>query len=303
MFFCISAGQAHRIIQGVMRMMNHLDAWMLILPSWLRKEADRLGVDSLQELRLRLNGPAQFCYQNKQVHSQKTVTREDVDFVVQTASRYSPWASSTLSDGYITAQGGHRIGLCGEAVVRNGVMTGMRNISSVCIRFARQIPGIAKKAAEYEGSVLIIGRPGSGKTTLLRDLIRLRSNEGKGSVAVVDERYELFPSINGVSCFDPGAHTDILYGCPKVQGIEQVLRTMGPSCIAMDEITAKEDCEALINAAWNGVSLLATVHATGIRDLQNRRIYRELADSRIFDTALIMKPDQSWYAERMDLCI
>lgn len=276
---------------------------MMILPTWLRKEADRQGLDELQELRLRLGSPPLFCYRNRQVLSQKTVVREDIDFVVQTASRYSPWASSTVSDGYITAQGGHRIGLCGEAVVRDGVMTGIRNISSLCIRFARQIPGIAQKAAQCKGSVLIIGKPGSGKTTLLRDLIRLRSDEGKGSISVVDERYELFPCINGESCFDPGSHTDILYGCPKVQGIEKVLRTMGPSCIAVDEITAKADCEALMSAAWNGVELLATVHATGTQDLRKRRIYRDLAESGIFDTALIMKPDQSWYAERMDLCI
>jgi stage III sporulation protein AA len=172
-------------------------------------------------------------------------------------------------------------------------MTGIREISSVCIRVARDFFGIAPPITPKE-SVLIIGRPGAGKTTLLRDMIRLRSKMGLGSVAVVDERGELFPK-----GFSAGNHTDVLTSCHKSQGIEMLLRTMGPACIAVDEITAEADCDALLQAAWCGVTLYATAHAVDVKDLRGRPIYRRLVECGVFDTLIVMEPDKSWHRERM----
>ena len=75
---------------------------------------------------------------------------------------------------------------------------------------------------------------------------------------------------------------------------------MGPDCIAVDEITAEEDCNALLEAGRCGVQLLATAHGTGIREIRNRRIYRELLDGRLFDYVVVMNRDKSWRVERMD---
>ena len=217
---------------------------------------------------------------------------------INTASRYSPWCASTVSQGFITSLGGHRIGLCGEVVIKNGKAEGIRSVSSLCIRIARDIPGIAAGAADDQSSVLIIGPPGSGKTTLLRDLIRRRSETGRGCVAVVDERGELFPAGN---VFDRGERTDVLTGCDKGTGIDMVLRTMGPSCIAVDEITSERDCQAMIRAGWCGVSMLATAHASSKKDLSNRLVYQPLVRSGIFETMLVMQRDKSWRKERMEL--
>ena len=224
------------------------------------------------------------------------VTSDDITFTVNFASRYSPWSTATIRRGYITAPGGHRIGLCGDAIMQNGDMTGIRNPNALCIRIARDFPGIASKAPK-EGSVLIIGRPGSGKTTLLRDLIRNRSNTGDGSVGVVDERGELFPVVEGSNAFEPGLRTDILTGCGKAHGIELLLRTMGPRCIAVDEITAEADCNAILNAGWSGVSLLATAHAENVGELRSRPIYRPMVNSGIFNRVLILQPDKCWKEE------
>jgi len=226
-------------------------------------------------------------------------TADDLSFVINMASRYSPWAASTIRRGYITASGGHRIGLCGDAVIQNGEMSGIRNPVSLCMRVARDFPGIARDALKFSNSVLIVGKPGSGKTTLLRDLIRQRSDNQTGSIAVVDERGELFPSADHTFCFPIGKRTDVLTGCGKEQGIESLLRTMGPACIAVDEITAESDCRALMNAGWSGVSLLATAHAESIRDLHARPIYRPIVNSGLFDTLIVMQPDKSWRAERV----
>ena len=145
------------------------------------------------------------------------------------------------------------------------------------------------------GALLILGPPGAGKTTLLRDIIRHRSNGGK-IVSVVDERGELFPCGN---LFDPGTRTDVLTGCSKAQGVDIALRTMSPKCIAVDEITAQEDCQALVSALWCGVDLLATAHAANCNDLQSRPIYRPLIQTGLFKQVIVLSRDKSWHLERM----
>ena len=274
-------------------------AWkelLAILPVWCRKDVDELGREQLQELRLRLGLPPELIRRNGNVKLSRTVSSEDLSYTANTASRYSPWAAATAAKGYITAPGGHRIGLCGEAVVHNGSMTGLRQITSLCVRVARDIPDIARRLQCQTGSILILGKPGSGKTTLLRDLIRLRAE--RENVGVVDERGELFPVGGG---FDNGCRTDVLTGCGKAEGIEVLLRTMCPCTIAVDEITAEEDCEALIRAGWCGVSLLATAHAASREDLYHRPIYKPLVKSGLFDTLVILRSDKSWTAERMEV--
>ncbi len=172
-------------------------------------------------------------------------------------------------------------------------MGGIRNVTSVCIRVARDYPGIGDALKQIEGSLLILGAPGWGKTTLLRDLIRLRS-EGGIQTGVVDERGELFPG----DAFPAGKRTDILTGCGKAEGIENLLRTMSPGCIAVDEITAEADCLALTRAAWCGVSLLATAHAASLSDFYSRPVYKSLAESGIFGHIVILQRDKTWTLER-----
>lgn len=275
-------------------------AFINLLPVWMRESVDKQGKENLQELRLRLNSPPEQITKNGSYWLDRCVSAEDLHFCVNLASRYSPWAAGTTSRGFITAPGGHRIGLCGSAVTEDGCVSGISNLTSLCLRVARDFPGIAEKAAVYNGSVLIIGKPGSGKTTLLRDFVRQRSNNDNGCVAVVDERREIFPQTHNQFCFSVGRHTDILSGCHKKQGIEAVLRSMGPDTIAVDEITASEDCEALIHAGWCGVKLIATAHAGCRQDLFDRPVYQPIIRSGIFDTLIVMNADKSWRVERME---
>ncbi len=265
-----------------------------ILPPWLRGEVDRLGKKDLQELRLRINAPPELVLRKNDLWLTRNPQEEDLNFIVNTASRYSPWRATTAAQGYLTAPGGHRIGICGEAVCKEGIVTGIREIHSLCIRVARDFPGILTNLADIQGSVLIIGPPGWGKTTLLRDLIRQISKSE--TVAVVDERGELFPP-----GFAKGQKMDVLTGCPKNAGVEILLRTMGPSCIAVDEITAKGDCAALIQAANCGVRLLATAHAGSRKDFISRSVYRPLIEENVIHTLLILRRDKSYITERMAL--
>ena len=272
-----------------------------LIPHRLQKEVDRLGKTDLLELRLRLGQHPILVLQKETVTMNLIVTEDDLKFIINAASQYSPWAAATVAKGYITAFGGHRIGICGECVIHGGTVSGVRIPTSLCIRVARDFPGIASGAAHHTGSVLIIGPPGSGKTTLLRDLIRQRSKIGKGSIAVVDERMELFPHTRQATCFDTGANTDVMTGCSKKLGIDMLLRTMGPCCIAVDEITEESDCGALVCAGWSGVELLATAHAASLKDLLTRPVYQPLVKTGLFQTILVLHPDKSWHTERTGL--
>lgn len=270
-------------------------AWaelLSILPSWMRRDVDRLGKERLQELRLRLHAPPELRCGTESTWLTRACTGDDLSFCINTASRYSPWAAATASKGYITAPGGHRIGMCGEAVCKADKMDGIRKLSSLCIRVARDFPGIAVGIKSAE-SILILGAPGWGKTTLLRDLIRIRS-DGGAHIGVVDERGELFP--RGLSA---GKCTDILTGCSKSEGMLMLLRTMGPDIIAVDEITEDADCASAINVTGCGVVLLATAHGSSLRDLQQRPVYRSLLENKVFQTAVILHGDKSWHMERM----
>lgn len=267
-----------------------------ILPHTYRLAAERLAGECLQEIRLRLQQSPEMILKNKKITWDRLVTEEDLQFVINTASRYSPWLAASSASGYITAPGGHRIGICGEAVMKEGNVSGFRCIRSLNIRISRDFPGLCGNLGERDGSILILGKPGSGKTTLLRDMIRQRSL--RENVSVVDERGEIFPIYGG---FHEGKATDIISGCPKPQGIEAVLRTMSPDTIAVDEITAESDCQALLHAGWCGVKLLATAHASDKQDLLSRPIYAPLVQSGLFSWLVILQPDKSWHLERMEL--
>ena len=274
-------------------------AYLNLLPHWMRDEVDKYGRDCLQELRVRTGMKPQMICKYDQYILSRCATKEDIIFTINAASRYSPWAAGTVAKGYITASGGHRIGICGLTTVTEHGMSGISVPMSVCIRVARDFDGIAKNVSSIHGSILIIGPPGSGKTTLLRDLIRCKSEMGVGSVSVVDEREELFPLFNGQACFDPGKNTDILSGCSKSEGILAVLRSMNPEYIAVDEITSSDDCEALVHAGWCGVELLATAHAGSVNDLISRPVYRPFVDKRLFTTIITLRKDKSWTVERI----
>ena len=270
-------------------------AWkelLSILPPGIRESVDAVGKENLEELRLRMNAPPELVTGMDRRWLEGIISREDIAFVVNAATKYSPWTAGTTAQGYITSPGGHRIGLCGEVVCKDGAVSGMRTVSSVCIRVARDFSGIGVEAAKLEGSLLILGSPGRGKTTLLRDLIRQLSQ--RAHVCVVDERRELFPEE-----FQKDIAIDLLTGCPKAQGMEMLLKTMGPDYIAVDEITSEVDCMALVRVANCGVKLLATAHASSQTDFRRRSVYKVLREASVFQSVLILEKDRSFTIERV----
>lgn len=267
-----------------------------VLPGRLRREALSLSEgqqERAEELRLRTRWPMTALVGEQEVTlGSAPVSPGELEQLLELASRSSVHAVlQQMGRGYLTVAGGHRIGLCGTAVMRDGVVSNLRGISSASVRVARQVMGAAEPVLPQllgpQGleSTLILGSPGQGKTTLLRDLVRMIS-EGEGTpplrVGVVDERGELAALYGGIPQLAVGRRTDVVEGCPKAQGLMLLLRAMNPQVLAVDEITAPEDVAALVSAAGCGVTLLATAHGAGLEDLRRRRLYRELMDAGVF---------------------
>lgn len=277
------------------------DMFLRLLPGKYRELTDKLGRASLNEVRLRLGMPAELVFGSSRKKIEPSVTVEDLQQCINFASQHSPWSAVTLDHGYITAAGGHRIGVFGRYGHRHNGGWSLQTPSMLCLRVARDYAGIAQNAKASPGSILIIGPPGCGKTTFLRDLIRQHSMRIDGNISVIDEREEIFPRSSCGLYFTPGPKTDILSGCSKAEGINWALRNMTPSIIAVDEITQAEDCDALLHAGWCGVRLLATAHAGSSDDLYARPVYREILNHHLFQTMIVMRRDKSWTVERIGI--
>jgi stage III sporulation protein AA len=276
-----------------------LEPLVRILPLWLRKEIVAEQLAQTSELRLRTGQAVEMVCLTGSYWLRQKVTEEDLKFCINMASKYSPWTASTMNEGFITIEGGHRIGISCCWMLEESGRCSIQKMTSLCIRIAKDFGSISGDLCLLHESILILGRPGSGKTTLLRDLVREISNHRKGSICVVDERKEVFPMNGNTMCFYPGPRTDVLSGYPKGKGIEMAIRCLSPKVVAIDEITAAEDCAALIEAGWCGVDILATAHASSVDDLFKRPVYKPLLECGLFRICVVMNEDKSWNLERI----
>ena len=202
-----------------------------------------------------------------------------------------------LRRGYITLPGGHRAGLSGRAILEQGKVRGLRDISSINIRLARALPGISLPLLPLlleQGrplTTLIIAPPRAGKTTLLRDLA-YQFSEGTCTtplrVGLVDERSELAALRGGAPQLPVGRRTDVLDGCPKAEGLMMLIRSMSPELLCCDEIGRAEDALALEDAAHAGIPVIATAHALDQQELLERPIFGQLLNKKAFARLVIL---------------
>ena len=186
-----------------------------------------------------------------------------------------------LQQGFLSVTGGIRVGVAGTAVMEHGRVRTVRDITSLCIRLPRHIPGCADHlrrrmlATGFPANTLVVGPPSSGKTTLLRDLAAGLGARGY-RVTVVDERGEL-------SGLCPLTGCDVLLGYPKAEGIHRAVRCLAPDVVVFDELGDAEEAAAVVSCARNGVGVAASLHGYDPAALVHQPLPRLLAENRAFD--------------------
>ena len=290
------------------------EAAAAILPNRLRKLALALPEEqkaAAEEFRLRAGRPMTVLLPEGELPLEAEVDPAELETLCDLATEFSRYAAAeTLREGFVPVRGGFRLGLCGTAVMKGGMNTNLKNLSSAAIRIARERKGVGTDLAPRlfrDGvfrSTLILSPPGGDKTTLLRDLVRCVS-EGVGGtpalrVSLVDERGEVAVMYRGQPQMDVGSRTDVLDACPKALGIPIVLRAMNPQVIAVDEITARADLRAVVMAAGCGVGLLATIHAADTAELLQRPLYRDLLAEGVFQQAVCIATSEGKRTYRME---
>ncbi len=274
-----------------------------LLPVKFRRQAMHLPdkqKERAEEFRLRAGYPMTALLPEGEIvagNGQENVTCGDIEQLCDSITEYSRYAAAeTIARGFVTAKGGFRVGLCGTVVTQENGQRNLRGLSSAVVRIGREVIGLSEEIipqlydADRFCSTLIIAPPGGGKTTLLRDMVRALSDGGDGRAAMrvglVDERSEIAAMYNGTPQFYVGCHTDILNGCPKTIGMEMLLRAANPQIIAIDEVTAYEDLQFMVQSAHSGVALLATLHGAGVAEVKRKKLFDKLLRMGVFERAV-----------------
>ena len=266
------------------------------LPKRIRKFMYFVEWEELEEIRLRLGLPLILQYRDGTFFLNDkgqtvligenlfTVTKQDIEEAVELISHSSLYAhENDIKNGYITISGGNRVGIAGNAILKDNHVSSLKDISALNYRIAHEIIGSSDRLMDIITDVnrikstLIISPPECGKTTLLRDIIRNISNM-KLKVSVIDERCEITASFNGHSGYDLGYCCDILTGAPKDEGMLMMLRSMSPHVIATDELGTAEDILAVKKIVNSGVSVVATIHGQNEAQLRKRTDISQLLD-------------------------
>lgn len=225
------------------------------------------------------------------------VDDDEFDLIFRRLNNYSVHSViDNLTRGFITADGGNRIGVTSTAVFKDRQVSSVKDISSLNIRIANEVKDCSRPILNMLyinafPSIIVASPPAGGKTTFLRDFARLLAggfNNRYRKVAIVDERNEIaYKGINGINA-DIGYNTDVLTGFPKSVGIEMAIRTLSPEIIVCDEISSSDEVSAIADGFLSGVKFAVSVHASSRSELAGKPVIRELLAVNEFDYIVLL---------------
>lgn len=107
----------------------------------------RIDENSIEEIRIRVDRPVILKYPDgKEDMIEHIVTQSEIVNVLQSLCNNSIYSyQSQICDGYITLQGGHRVGITGNVAMKDGKIINVNYVSSLNFRVAREIIGASDR--------------------------------------------------------------------------------------------------------------------------------------------------------------
>lgn len=261
----------------------------------------------LEEIRIRVNRPILLQFGKNERQLSCCTNGQDILEMMQYLCENSIYSyQNQICNGFITIKGGHRVGVTGNVVMREGKVANINYISSLNFRIAKQVLGAANELLKYilkieENTIyntLIVSPPGAGKTTILRDAIRQISDgipeyHFKGiTVGLVDERGEVASMYKGELQNNLGTRTDVLDNVSKAEGLRMLIRSMAPKVISTDEIGSEEDIRAIHYGVCCGIKGIFTAHGEDFESVLLNPTLNKLLDLHIFSKILFLSEKQ-----------
>lgn len=130
---------------------------------------------------------------------------------------------------------------------------------------------------EFDGSLLILGKPGFGKTTLVREITRILANELDKRVVIIDTSNEIaggsdIPHLSmGRARRIQVSQTDLQY-----KFMVEAIENHTPQVIVIDEIGTEVEAHSAQTIAERGVQLIGTAHGDKLDNLIKNPILTNL---------------------------
>lgn len=280
------------------------DRVLRLLPFCISAEIFRLvggrvgGSSTIEEICIRREALCTLRLGKERIRLAHSPGREEMDRLVDRLVSSAMYAHrENIASGFISLEGGVRVGVCGSASYESGRLVGIGEITSLLFRFPPKNCDFAESLYTVidEGigkGMLIYSPPGVGKTTALRAIAKRLGAKGL-RIAVVDERGE-FPREDFKRL-----EVDVLSGYRRPAGIEIATRTLSPELIIIDEIGGDEG-EELMGAVRCGIPIIASAHGEELDDLRQRKGLRTLIDGGVFSCFVGIERREGKYELRVE---
>ena len=111
---------------------------------------DNIVQDNIEEIRIRVQKPIILKYRNSEKILNYYISKDDINKILQLICENSVYSyQSQISEGFITIDGGHRVGISGSCVKENDKVININYINSLNFRISKQILNASNSILNY----------------------------------------------------------------------------------------------------------------------------------------------------------